>query len=177
MYAKAKFTAIAIVLTVLPATCRAAEEGTTARTTVVETACEYATNPLGIDTAQPRLSWVLGSNRRGVMQKAYQVLVASSPERLAADAGDLWDSGRVQSDESVNVEYQGKKLSSRQTCFWKVRVWDDQGQAEPVEQAGHVRDGTVRILRLAWPLDRAGRSQPAVRLAAFEEGIYRGRAR
>ena len=96
---------------------------------VAETTCEYAANPLGIDTTQPRFTWVLNSERRGTMQQAYRVLVASSPERLAADTGDFWDSGKVQSDESVNIVYGGQKLSSRQQCFWKVRVWDDQGQA------------------------------------------------
>lgn len=90
--------------------------------------CEYAVNPLGIDAAQPRFTWVLAAGRRGTMQQAYRVLVASSPDRLAADAGDLWDSGKVPSDESVNVAYQGKKLGSRQECFWKVRIWDDRGQ-------------------------------------------------
>ena len=97
---------------------------------VVETLCEYTVNPLGIDVTQPRLSWVFESDRRGVLQQAYQVLVASSPEGLSTDTGDLWDSGKVLSDEQAGV-YQGATLTSLQRCFWKVRVWDDQGHASP----------------------------------------------
>jgi alpha-L-rhamnosidase len=91
--------------------------------------------PLGIDSRVPRLSWKLESGNlkletrsvaeiaRGVRQRAYQILVASSEELLKQDKGDLWDSGKVASDQSVNVEYAGKPLTSNQRCFWKVRVW------------------------------------------------------
>jgi alpha-L-rhamnosidase len=61
--------------------------------------------------------------QRGLKQTAYQILVASSEELLKQDKGDLWDSGKVMSDQSVNVEYAGKSLTSNQRCFWKVRVW------------------------------------------------------
>ncbi len=60
--------------------------------------CEYRVDPLGIDVLQPRLSWEMHDARRGAAQTAYQVLVATTPEKLAADQGDLWDSGRVASD-------------------------------------------------------------------------------
>jgi alpha-L-rhamnosidase len=63
------------------------------------------------------------------MQTAYQILVASSEEKLKAGEGDLWDSGKVISDQSTQVPYQGKGLSSRQHCYWKVRVWDKDGEA------------------------------------------------
>ncbi|MCX6929112.1 MAG: alpha-L-rhamnosidase N-terminal domain-containing protein, partial [Verrucomicrobia bacterium] len=77
---------------------------------------------------KPRLSWVieLGDQRttdRGQAQTAYQILVASTPELLAKDQGDLWDSGKVTSNQSVQVEYAGKSLLSRTSCHWKVRVW------------------------------------------------------
>src|SRR5579871_5207114 len=88
--------------------------------------CEYKVNPLGIDVAAPRLSWTLESKRRGQMQAAYQVLVASSPETLREDRGDLWDSGKVPSDRSVQIVYAGPPLTSRQRAWWKVRVWDPQ---------------------------------------------------
>lgn len=55
--------------------------------------CEYAVNPLGLDVVKPRFSWILESDERGQMQSAYQILVASSEEKLNADAGDKWDSG------------------------------------------------------------------------------------
>jgi alpha-L-rhamnosidase len=85
--------------------------------------CEYQTNPLLIDSPRPRLSWTLMSSERGARQSAYQILVASSPKKLAADQGDLWDSGKVASDETVQIEYDGKPLASGAECFWKVRSW------------------------------------------------------
>jgi len=95
---------------------------------VVDLKCEYMTNPLGIDSPKPRLSWVLESDQRSQKQTAYQVLVASSLGKLNKDIGDLWDSGEVSSDESLHHCYNGKTLNSRQTCFWKVRVWAQDGQ-------------------------------------------------
>lgn len=77
----------------------------------------------------PRLSWTLHSNRRGMMQSAYRLLVASSPEILASRKGDLWDSGKVVSSRSIQVEYGGKPLTSGQRCYWAVRVWDEKGEA------------------------------------------------
>ena len=97
--------------------------------------CEYLADPLGIDVARPRLSWVMAEEGResevggqkpeirGRRQTAYQVLVASTPELLANDGGDLWDSGKVGSDQSIQVEYAGQPLPSRTRCHWKVRVW------------------------------------------------------
>ena len=93
------------------------------------TRCEYLVNPQGIDEAQPRLSWRLESSKRGAAQVAYQILVSSSLELLNHNSGDLWDSGKVDSDQSVSVVYSGKPLKSRQPCFWKVCVWDDANQA------------------------------------------------
>ena len=86
--------------------------------------CEYKQDPLGIDVVKPRLSWKISSERRGELQTAYRVLVASSPEALARDQGDCWDSGKVSSDQSLHVDYAGRPLISRQQCFWKVRAWD-----------------------------------------------------
>ena len=63
--------------------------------------CEYRVDPLGIDVVQPRLSWEMRDARRGAKQTAYQVLVASTPEKLAADEADLWDSGKV-ADRSID---------------------------------------------------------------------------
>jgi alpha-L-rhamnosidase len=93
--------------------------------------CEYLENPLGIDAAQPRLSWILEAGGRGEEQTAYQILVASSAAELNHDHGDLWDSGKVASDETTFVAYSGKPLMSRQACFWKVRGWDQGGKVSP----------------------------------------------
>ncbi len=96
--------------------------------------CEYRVNPLGIDTPRPRLGWRLTSEVRGRRQAAYQVLVASSEERLSEEEADLWNTGRVPSGRSIQVVYGGKPLASGQRCFWKVRVWparSDDKEAEP----------------------------------------------
>lgn len=91
--------------------------------------CEYLAAPLGLDVRKPRLSWVIESDQRGERQTAYQVLVAASPERLAQDQGDRWDSGKVASDQSLQIEYAGLPLASRMECHWKVRVWGQDGKA------------------------------------------------
>jgi len=85
--------------------------------------CEYLADPLGIDVAKPRLSWVIESDHRGESQTAYQVLVASSKELLQKNMGDLWDSGKVTSDQSVLVEYVGNPLESQMPYHWKVKTW------------------------------------------------------
>ena len=90
--------------------------------------CEYLVDPLGLGETSPRLSWTGDSSRRGEHQSAYQILVASTPEALARDKADLWDSARVASDESAHVVYGGRPLGSRAACFWKVRLWDRDGQ-------------------------------------------------
>ncbi len=93
--------------------------------------CEYAVNPLGIDAAQPRFSWLLESDRRGQVQTAYRVLVASTEQVLADGVGDKWESGKVESDRSVNVPYEGGALASGEKCYWQVRCWDRDGEAGP----------------------------------------------
>src|ERR1039458_2478517 len=93
--------------------------------------CEYLDNPLGIDTLQPRLSWVLESTQRAEKQTTYQILAASSEALLKADSGDLWDTGKVASDKTLHIVYAGKPLASSQRCYWKVRVWDKDGKASP----------------------------------------------
>src|SRR5690349_18598004 len=85
--------------------------------------CEYAVNPLGVDSPTPRLFWTVESPERGQKQTAYQILVASSPDRLRQDQGDLWDSGKVASAETIQIPYAGQPLKSSQAVFWKVRVW------------------------------------------------------
>jgi alpha-L-rhamnosidase len=96
--------------------------------TVERLRCEYLNDPVGIDVVKPRLNWIVRSDERGQQQTAYQVLVASTPELLANDQGDLWDSGRVDSDQTIQVEYAGKPLTTRMSCCWKVRAWDKAGQ-------------------------------------------------
>jgi alpha-L-rhamnosidase len=86
--------------------------------------CEYRTNPLGIDVLQPRLSWQLESDQRGTRQSAYRILVAASESALSGDSV-LWDSGKVESDQSIHIPYEGSRLVSGQRVYWKVLVWDE----------------------------------------------------
>ena len=90
--------------------------------------CEYLTNPLGIDSKKPRLSWTLQSNVRGQKQTAYQVIASTSLEAIQANRGDQWDSDKVVSSESAQVLYQGMPLASSTRTYWKVRVWDKDGK-------------------------------------------------
>jgi len=91
--------------------------------------CEYRVDPRGIDVVRPRLSWTLASDRRGDQQTGYRILASSSPEGLGRDEGDLWDSGKVLSDQTLGIAYAGQPLSSRARVWWKVRVWDRDDRA------------------------------------------------
>jgi len=113
---------VLILAGVLPSVARAALQ-------VARLRCEGWEDPVGVDVAAPQLSWNMASDQRGVRQRAYQILVASSAELLNKEQGDLWDSGKVDSDESVHVPYAGRPLAARQECFWKVRIYGRDGQA------------------------------------------------
>jgi len=97
--------------------------------------CEYLTNPPGIDVPKPRLSWKVNDASRGAVQTAYQVLVARSRELLKANKGDMWDSGKVASDRSIQVVYGGGPLESGRPYYWKVRTWDAQDRPSPWSKA------------------------------------------
>ncbi|MBW8863782.1 MAG: hypothetical protein JF609_02460, partial [Verrucomicrobia bacterium] len=100
-----------------------------AAVTIQNLRCEYLNDPAGIDATNPRLSWIIASSRRGEVQMGYQILVASSAKLLSRDQGDLWNSGKVTSDESSQIIYAGQPLVPREICFWKVRTWDRDGKA------------------------------------------------
>lgn len=92
---------------------------------------EGLTNPLGIDEAQPRFCWAIPPGERGLAQSAYEVLVADSAEALAAGEATLWNSGKVESNQSQWVSYAGAPLAKGARCWWKVRVWDQKGEPSP----------------------------------------------
>ncbi len=93
--------------------------------------CEYLFNPQVVDIANPRLSWIniATENDRNQFQTAWQIRVAGSKGNLINEKADLWESGKVVSRQSTNIIYGGKKLYSRQECWWQVRVWDKNGEA------------------------------------------------
>ena len=102
--------------------------------TISDLHCEYAVNPLGIDAAHPRLSWMLHAEGRNQRQAAYQIRAATSREGLdEKESPDLWDSGKVESN-AILVEYGGRPLGSRNRCWWQVRVWDNNNQPGPYSE-------------------------------------------
>lgn len=138
--------------------------------------CEYLVDPAGVETLRPRLSWELESTERGERQTAWQVLVASSEELLGKDRGDLWDSGKMDGDQTNQIVYAGSGLRSRVRCFWKVRSWDKDGKPSP--WSGNAR-WTIGLLEMTdWSarwIDAsairrpdAKRVAPVIRSAAYE---------
>ncbi|HEY1786759.1 MAG TPA: glycoside hydrolase family 78 protein [Verrucomicrobiae bacterium] len=94
--------------------------------TPAELRCDHLKNPDGVDFQKPAFSWMLPP-AQGRQQAAYEILVASSQDALAQNSGDMWDSGKVNSSRSIQVDYAGKSLDSGRAYFWKVRVWNARG--------------------------------------------------
>ena len=104
-----------------------ASKGQKTAVIISELKCEYITKPLGVDVPNPVLSWIINTNSpkvRGVSQTAYQILVSESSELLSTDKADLWDSGKVISDQMGQILYAGKPLQSSKKYWWKVKIWD-----------------------------------------------------
>lgn len=132
---------------------------------VQELRCEFLQNPLGIDVARPRLSWKLSSGRRGTLQSAYQLLVMDGE-------AELWDSGKVESDQSILVSYGGPTLKTGQRCRWQVRAWDNTGQISEWSEPAwwemgllETSDWQARWIEPGWDED-AAQSNPSPYLRA-----------
>ncbi len=133
-----------------------------AAVTVGSLNCNGLANPIGVDSPTPRFDWLLTSREaaaRGNKQTAYQILVASTPELLAQDKGDLWDSGKTVSDQSINVAYAGKPLTTLEAAFWKIRVWDQSDKVSPWSPSAQ---WTMTLLAPSdWHAKWIGHDQPA----------------
>jgi alpha-L-rhamnosidase len=131
--------------------------------------CEYRVNPLGLDTPQPRLSWLLESTERGQKQTSYQALAATIPALLAKGNGDLWDSGKVSTGESVQVVYGGKPLRPGQRVYWKVRAWDRHDRSSSYSPAAWWEMGLLEPAdwRAAWITRQ--RAEPLSEQQMFED--------
>lgn len=110
----------------------------------VDLRCEYDAFARSVEVSQPRLYWKLAGTGRARRQTAYQILAATDLDRLARNEADLWDSGKVQSDETVHIRYAGLPLRSSQQVFWKVRVWDEQDRVSPWSTNGTWIMGLLR---------------------------------
>lgn len=100
---------------------------------------DYEDSPSNLPPDRPRFSWQLDRETGG--QSAYQLLVSRSPETLDNDIGDAWDSGKVETSDSVNVVYDGAPLAADSVYYWKVRIWDDAGN--PTAYSDSVSFGTA----------------------------------
>jgi alpha-L-rhamnosidase len=122
--------------------------------------CEYRVNPQGIDVTEPRLSWELqaaDAKVRGLRQTAYRVAVASSQAQLQANSFDLWDTGKVESGQSIQVVYRGKPLTSGMLAAWKVQVWDQDGH--PTDWSPISQWSMGLLQRLDWQGKWIGRDE------------------
>ncbi len=113
--------------------------------------CEYLTRATESVAPRPRLSWKLKSNRRQQMQLAYQILVSSREDLLKENVGDLWDSGKVMSSNSIQIPYQGKALQSHRRSYWKVRVWNQPGEDGRYANRGYLDPQIVALLKESQP--------------------------
>ncbi|MCB0632309.1 MAG: glycoside hydrolase family 78 protein [Saprospiraceae bacterium] len=136
--------------------------------------CEHKVNPLGLDVAQPRLSWKIKADGNNMLQTAYAIQVATTPAFSRKSL--VWDSGKQNAGTSVLLPYQGDALTSGQRYYWKVKVWDNKGREsdwsapaywetgllktadwtaqwiEPEQE--EMRDGPALFLRKDFNLDR-----------------------
>ena len=91
--------------------------------------CEYIQNPLGIDIKQPRLAWNFVSNERNKMQSAYEIIISDNEKNIILGKGDMWETGKISSDQNVNIVYKGKELKSFTRYYWRVKVYDETSQS------------------------------------------------
>ena len=124
---------IVIFLLCLP--CLAFQQNIMAQPALVNLRCEMLKDPLGIDITEPRLSWQINSSQRNVQQTGYHIIVSSSREKIQRNEGDIWNSGKIDSNVSVQVPYAGKALTGGMTCFWKVKIYTNKGESAWSEPA------------------------------------------
>lgn len=109
--------------------------------------CENESDPDGINTSQPVLSWEFRSIREDRKPSAWQILVASSEDKINDDLGDMWDSGKVPSGQNENITYTGKPLTGNHTYFWKVRCWNEPGELRKYESEEYYDSEILAALR------------------------------
>jgi len=113
---------------------------------VTELTCENQINPKGIDIISPSLSWIIESETRGEKQTAFQLLVANSLDILNKDQGNLWNTEKQKTEQSILVKYDGKPLESGMSCFWKVRVWNKDSLASSWSQPARWSMGLLKSI-------------------------------
>jgi alpha-L-rhamnosidase len=157
------FTTILVIALLQPAAAFGAEG--TGQMTAFDLHTEYSHNPIGIDNTKPRLSWLMESSERAQMQTAYQIIVASEESGLAANEGNIWDSGKVVSGDSNNIEYKGDALQSGKRYFWKVKVWDNNDHASAWSEPGWWEMGL--LTPADWQAQWIAASIPAIQPSSY----------
>ena len=109
------------------------------QTHMYDLTCNYQHNPVNINDPHPTLGWKTKSSMRNYLQTAYQVIVASDSVKLSKNNGDRWNSGKIYSDQSINITYKGDSLRSNQDCWWKVRTWGNHHDSSKWSDPGHWR--------------------------------------
>ncbi|MBC8096758.1 MAG: alpha-L-rhamnosidase N-terminal domain-containing protein, partial [Akkermansiaceae bacterium] len=144
--------------------------------------CESKPSPLGLTETSPRLSWQVMTTipgERGQYQTAYQIQVASSSQLLAANQGDLWDTGQVATNRTTQIPYAGSTLKTDQACFWQVRVWDKSGQPSAWSSPASwsmgmlLTNSSVALARITWTAQGAFTNKSVLSLAgAVSNEVY-----
>ncbi len=136
--------------------------------------CETMAEPAEarITDSHPEFGWIVPLSNQGAVQKVYRIIVASSLPSIQANQGDMWDSGMVESAQSVGVKYAGKPLSPDTTYYWRVRTWTQDGQVSPYSQAQTFRTGALdgSYVTTRYPLTTT--TVKPVRVVAKANGHY-----
>jgi alpha-L-rhamnosidase len=129
--------------------------------------CESLTEPLGMDAEHPLLSWQLRDSREGARQTAYQIQVASTSQSLGAGKADVWDSGKIESDNSRDVAYAGPALQPSKRYYWRVLLWDRDAKPYPPSDSAWWETGLLK--QSNWNAKWIGYEEPELR-AVRESG-------
>lgn len=115
-----------------------------AQISVTDLRVDYSAKPLGIDNRQPKLSWKLSGNGRNIWQTAYELRVAESISALSKPNNLIWNTGKVLSNQSVHLTYNGKVLQPKKSYYWQVRIWDRNGKASAWSNVGQWEMGLLQ---------------------------------
>ncbi len=131
---------------------------------------EYLSEPLGLDTLQPRFSWISAADHRGAQQSAYRIRVASDPGRLLGGKPDLWDTGQVAAPAHTHIVYGGKPLTPGRHAWWSVRIWDERGEASAWSEPAHFSIGLLDAAN--WQAHWIEDPQPADEFGPANNGYH-----
>lgn len=106
--------------------------------------CEYIVNPLGIDMYAPRLSWTLASSARAQSQSAYEIIVSTNENDIRSGRGNVWETKKVATPQSLHITYSGKPLQPFTRYWWRVRVWDKAGNTSDWSNPAHFETGVLQ---------------------------------